>query len=281
MSQFPDYPLHLHSSPVSWWSQEDDWQGSRRRKEAEVTTGDSNYAQVIRAQSSLTSRHVQAVVAQPLSFEEIIEAMNIREPQFWFTHSLILAFEAFIYKNWLISTLMPALLPDLVQFNFARALMANARVLGLTSSHLHDDAISYFHVAGPSPPNVRVDVSALPTGLQPTDLQRCAPHHPWLDLIPIPQMRDNLFRRGERCFDDEQLCRAMRGHRDRTDAGFLVWGDSWDSSSWEVTEDFARSSWGWTIAGCWGLFQSTNKWRARRGEPPLFYFATRYDSTNS
>ncbi|KAI0537912.1 hypothetical protein GGR58DRAFT_469888 [Xylaria digitata] len=299
MSQFSNYPLHLHPSPVSW-SREDDWQGmsnarerrkiqnrinqrarrSRRRKEAEVSTDDSNYAHVIRAESPLASRHDQATLAQQLGFEKIIEAMNIRDPQSWVTHSLILAFEAFIYNNWLISTLRPALLPDLVQFNFARALMANARVLGLTSSYLHDDAISYFHVAGPPPPNIHVEVDVLPAGLQPTDLQRCEPHHPWLDLIPIPQMRDNLIRRGERCFDDEQLCRAMRGHGDRTDAGFIVWGDSWDPSSWEVTEGFARSSWGWTIEGCWGLFRSTNKWRAQRGEPPLFYFDIRYGSAN-
>lgn len=36
------------------------------------------------------------------------------------------------------------LLLHLVQFNFTRALMENARILGLTSDKLHDDAISSF-----------------------------------------------------------------------------------------------------------------------------------------
>ncbi|GAW19679.1 hypothetical protein ANO14919_091680 [Xylariales sp. No.14919] len=290
MSQPSSQPSHPYPSPLLRWSLGDDWQGmanarerrkiqnrinqrarrSRRRKEADAFTNDSNYAPVIRTDSSLALVNVQATPAQQIGFEKITDAINIRDPQSWATHSLILAFEAFIYHSWLTSAPRPALLPDLVQFNFARALMENARVLGLTSSHLHDDAISYFSVAGPWPPSINLETTALPAGLRPTDLQRRAPHHPWFDLIPISQMRDNLIRRGEECFNDEHLCCAMRGHGDRSDAGFLVWGDSWDSSSWEVTEGFARSSWGWTISGCWELFRSTNKWRAQRGEPPLF-----------
>ncbi|TGJ81365.1 hypothetical protein E0Z10_g7400 [Xylaria hypoxylon] len=294
MSQSSSYPLHLHPSHVPWWSWGDDWQGMantgerrkiqnrinqrarrfRRRKEAEVSMGDSNYAHVARTDSPLTLRHAQPVSTQHVDFEKVEKAINIRDPQSWATHPLILAFEAFIYQNWLISAPRPALLPDLIQFNYARAIMANGTILGLTSSQLHDDAISYFHVAGPWP------VGVLPAGLQPTDLQRRALHHPWLDMIPIPQMRDNLMRRGVDSFDDEHLCHAMRGHRDGSDAGFLVWGDSWDSSGWEVTESFARSWWGWTISGCWELFRSTNKWRAQRGEPPLFYSHTRYHFNN-
>ncbi|KAI3323636.1 hypothetical protein HD806DRAFT_497397 [Xylariaceae sp. AK1471] len=287
-----DLDFGLNSQPVPW-SREDDWQGignsrerrriqnrinqrarrSRRRNEVKVPTDDSsgNTTAPRRDYSPLTLSLIRATSVGQADFEKIVGAINILDPQSSENQSLIRAFEAFIYKNCLASAPRPALLPILVQFNFSQALMANAGVLGLSSKELDDEAISLFHVAGPWPPSINLEVGTLPLGLQPTDLQRSTLHHPWLDLLPIPQMRDNLFRRGPEFFDEEDLCRAMRGRRAGSNAGFLVWSDPWDSSGWEVTEDFARSSWGWTIAGCWELCRSTNKWRAQRGEPPLFY----------
>lgn len=158
--------------------------------------------------------------------------------------------------------------------------MANAKILGLTYTELEDEAISSFSVEGPWPPGRTLEVGTLPTELRPTDLQRRTLHHPWLDLLPIPHMRDNLLRRGVECFDEDELCCAMVGRTGLGSTGFIVWGDPWDSCGWEVTEGFARSSWGWTIAGCRELYRSTNKWRAQRGEPPLFPSTTTYNSDN-
>jgi hypothetical protein len=140
------------------------------------------------------------------------------------------------------------MLLHLIQFNFTKALMENIKVLGLTSEGLHDDALSPFNTSGPW----QYDFEALlPHGLQPTLIQRTMPHHPWLDLLPIPQMRDNLISLGE-SFDDTQLCLDMKVHGsvNTGHTGLIVWKDPWDPTGWEVTESFARS-WGWILRGCW------------------------------
>lgn len=159
------------------------------------------------------------------------------------------------------------LLLNLFQLNFTRALIENIRVLGLGPNQLHDDAISPFNTAGPW----QIDsLRALPIHLQPTLIQRSIPHHPWLDLLPVPEMRDNLILAGE--FEEEdQLCRDMKGSGSTRSgrSGIIVWSDPWDPAGWEVTEPFARS-WGWVIRGCHSLAHSTNRWRAKRGERPLF-----------
>ncbi|KAI0905431.1 hypothetical protein F4823DRAFT_141287 [Ustulina deusta] len=285
MPQPSKYPLHIH------WSREDVSQGianpherrryqnrinqracrSRRRNEAKVSTDGSNQANVIQTDLPLTLRRTQATSAPEMDFSKIWEAIESYDPYSWETNPLIRAFKDFLYHNWLVQAPRPALLPSLVQFNLMGALMANAGVLGITSSQLADEAISHFCAAGPWPSSVNLEVGTLPIALRPTNLQRRTLHHPWFDLLPIPQMRDNLLRHGMERLDEDDLCHALGGFRDHTDAGLLVWGNSWDSYSWEVTEVFARSSWGWIIAGCWELCQSTNKWRAQRGEPPLFY----------
>lgn len=159
------------------------------------------------------------------------------------------------------------LLLDLIQLNFTRALMENTRILGLKSDQLHDDAISPFNTAGPWQDD---SLHTLPIDLQPTVIQRSIPHHPWLDLLPVPQMRDNLILAGE--FEEEsQLCLDMKGSGSTRSgrSGIIVWSDPWDPAGWEVTEPFARS-WGWVIRNCYDLAHSTNRWRAKRNERPLF-----------
>jgi hypothetical protein len=159
------------------------------------------------------------------------------------------------------------LLLNLISLNFTRALMENTRILGLTSDHLHDDAISPFNTAGPWQNDYLLN---LPINLQPTLIQRSIPHHPWLDLLPDPQMRDNLILAGD--FEEEtQLCLDMKGVGSARSgrSGIIVWSDPWDPAGWEITEPFVRS-WGWVIRECHDLAHSTNKWRAKRGERPLF-----------
>ncbi len=154
-------------------------------------------------------------------------------------------------------------LPSLAQYNFIRALQENIKVMGLSQEQLNDEALSPFNVG------TGAFTAHLPPGLQSTQLQITTAHHPWIDLLPIPEMRDNLFRKGFDYFDEEELCHALRGRIPGQDPGMLVWRDPWDPDGWEVTETFARS-WGWAISGCWGLLRSTNEWRTKRGERPLF-----------
>jgi hypothetical protein len=120
----------------------------------------------------------------------------------------------------------------------------------------------------------------LPVALRPTAIQLSTPHHPWLDLIPFPQLRDNLILLGE-SLDDTQLCFDMSGRGTAAgvpdkrlgnaggETGVIVWRDPWDPSGWEVTETFLRR-WGWVLRDCTEVMRVTDSWRRARGEPGLF-----------
>ncbi|KAH7409179.1 hypothetical protein BKA64DRAFT_664317 [Cadophora sp. MPI-SDFR-AT-0126] len=154
----------------------------------------------------------------------------------------------------------------LVKFNVFRALISNSTTLGFQSDNaMNDDALSPF--SNPSiHPNLTLTV---PSSLRPTELQCQIPHHPWIDLLPIPRMRDNLLRAGD-TYDDIELCGDLVGYFNSPTVrtGMVIWGDPWDVDGWEVTEQFLER-WGWTIRGCLKLFESTNWWRQKRGERPL------------
>ena len=48
----------------------------------------------------------------------------------------------------------------------------------------------------------------------------------------------------------------------------IVWGEPWDTSGWEVTPGFVRK-WTWALKGCEELIETSNRWRAARGEDPI------------
>ncbi|TVY53765.1 Retinol dehydrogenase 14 [Lachnellula cervina] len=153
-----------------------------------------------------------------------------------------------------------------VKLNVFRALISNSRDLGFTPEETMDDeSLSPFV----DPSNALCRSRSLPSALRPTKLQSKIPHHPWIDLFPIPAMRDNLLR-AEDEYDDMELCGDLvgffSGSIDRT--AMVVWGDPWEPKAWEVTE-FFLSHWAWTIKGCPELLESTNYWRKQRGEKPL------------
>jgi hypothetical protein len=155
------------------------------------------------------------------------------------------------------------LLLTLIQFNIFRALVYNTHALGLDFAWLQEEAVSTFY--GQS--NTRDG----PTSLYPTTLQYKVEHHPWIDLFPFPAMRDNMLRQGED-FDDSDLCYDLVElcHAPSERSGLIVWGEPWEPSNWEVTEQFA-SKWPWMLKGCFGLLHSTNFWRQQRGENEVVF----------
>lgn len=204
----------------------------------------------------------------------IINLVKILEPH-WEGNQLVLQrFETFATSSYAAHIRALNILPSLSQFNFIKALFANIEVFGLSDEEMDDEALSPFNkVLGPFPvqPEVtKARFANLPTSLQPTDLQHATPHHPWIDLLPMPALRDNILRQDVDSFDEEELCHAMRGNAPERNAGMLVWRDPWDPTGWEVTEEFI-TSWGWVIVGCADLIHSTNSWRVRRGEKSLFH----------
>ncbi|KAK1446656.1 hypothetical protein CCUS01_12289 [Colletotrichum cuscutae] len=152
----------------------------------------------------------------------------------------------------------------LVQFNLFRGLMENMRTLGITMPMIcDDDCVSPFG----SDPMYNVNTAwNVPYFLKPTETQLTTIHHPWLDFLPLPRMRDNLIKAGDD-WDDEALCLDMVGDGDAPSGkgGMILWGEPWDPNSWEVTEDFVEK-WRWILEGCEEIIRSSNYWRAKRGE---------------
>lgn len=184
------------------------------------------------------------------------------EPAKWVLRQL----ERICYEHYVAASPRTELLLGLTQVNLVRALMLHMDILGYTSTQMHNDALSPFCMVGPS--RIGNEVGSLPSSLQPTALQRSTPHHPWLDLFPIPQIRDNLIDL-ESLVDEYGLCEDLCSSTEGT-AGILVWKEPWDPTGWEVTSSFA-SVWGFAIKDCWDLFRSTNYWRMKRGDKPLFH----------
>jgi hypothetical protein len=152
----------------------------------------------------------------------------------------------------------------LVKFNVFRALINNGKELGFTTAgeYLDDDALSPF--VKPMRPE-----KSLPPALRPTESQCQTHHHPWLDLLPDPVMRDNIIR-ASGSFDEEDLCADLIGLYSASAGrnGLIIWGEPWDPSGWEVTKPFLKN-WGWALRGCEELLRATNYWRQRRGESSL------------
>jgi hypothetical protein len=232
--------------------------GNASRKASPVT--ENGHLEIRSVQSNPHNTTLRALPA--------VGEIHILEPHTPETKRILRQFEAIAHSSYAMGSPRTDMLLHLIQFNFIKALIRNMDVLGLTSDQLDDEAISAFNTTGPYQ---RDSDSSLPLSLRATDIQCTIPHHPWLDLLPFPQMRDNLISAGE-SFDETQLCLDMKGYgySDTDHTGLIVWRDPWDPEGWEVTESFARH-WGWVLRGCWDLFRSTNSWRLRRGERPLFH----------
>ncbi|KAJ9645532.1 hypothetical protein H2204_001112 [Knufia peltigerae] len=169
-------------------------------------------------------------------------------------------------------------LMHLIQFNVWRAILSNMVMLRLT--HLFDcedetpEAMSISKLPHPF---------AVPPLLEPTVLQRQVPHPPYVDLFPLPGLRDTLIL-ADGMYDDCELCIDLLGsiadpqvqgyskaEEDGEDArkGLVVWGEPWRVDSWEVEEGFVKK-WGWMLKeNCEPLLRSTDKWRELRGDEPL------------
>ncbi|KAF7883962.1 hypothetical protein EAF00_011274 [Botryotinia globosa] len=105
-------------------------------------------------------------------------------------------------------------------FNVFHALFCNMVALGFNLDWLMADAISPFS-QNPS----RFWDTSCPASLCPTALQRQVSHHPYLDLFPFPELRDNMLRKGKD-FDDDDLCHDLVEvcHAKSERSGLIVWG---------------------------------------------------------
>ncbi|ETS82741.1 hypothetical protein PFICI_04617 [Pestalotiopsis fici W106-1] len=160
------------------------------------------------------------------------------------------------------------LLLTLTRLNVFRALDINASALGFPSaSWLCSDAVSVISMKDGKwqPP------MGCPPCLRPTCLQQQIPHHPWLDLLPFPTVRDNVLLLGEDyddtafCLDIVEICAVSA---DGGGTGLIVWGEPSDPSSWEASADLLKK-WDELFRGSHELIAASNHWRTMRGEDHL------------
>ncbi|RYP64515.1 hypothetical protein DL770_009180 [Monosporascus sp. CRB-9-2] len=170
----------------------------------------------------------------------------------------------------------PRQLIDVLRFNVFYAFAHNAKVLGFNDDWLKYEAISPFGAPRPSPPSQPIAASC-PPNMKPTMLQMTVEHHPWIDFLPCPRMRDNFLRlvrdMGEDAVDEDGLCVDIvdaASARGPEDVCLVTWGKPWELSGWEVTEPFMKK-WAWLLEGCTELMESTNTWRRKRGLHDLHF----------
>ncbi|KFZ11270.1 hypothetical protein V502_07632 [Pseudogymnoascus sp. VKM F-4520 (FW-2644)] len=179
---------------------------------------------------------------------------------------IIAKFEEMARRDYMLGSPRVDQLLTLIQFNVFRALLNNTRTMGWTLEWL--DSSDHISPWNSLPKNIE---PMCPQALRPTHLQRTIEHHPWIDLWPIPKMRDNILLAGD-SYDEDRLCNDLVEFEDipNEQTGLIVWGEPWDSAGWEVSETFVRN-WGWTVKGCVELLESTNYWRTTRSEKPLVF----------
>lgn len=159
-----------------------------------------------------------------------------------------------------------------VQNNVLRGLLSNIMSLGLTLRFIsEDDSQSLFYT---KPANSPIPFISLPPSLLPTVAQFTIPHHPWIDLLPCPRLRDSIIFACQEMTElaETQLCEDMAGagqlQMNGDGPGLVVWGDAHLISSWEVSQPLLNK-WKKIFIGCDQLIQSSNNWRASRNEVPL------------
>ncbi|OAA44452.1 hypothetical protein BBO_03935 [Beauveria brongniartii RCEF 3172] len=149
-----------------------------------------------------------------------------------------------VAHNFLRQSLNAETLTSVTRYNICQAMMVNATYLGLTMELLREDIISPFNVIGPA--TFGSGSGDLPPSLRPTALQRRIVHHPWVDLCPIPSLRDALLL-GAAVYDEDELCHDLFmgvGDGSEHQTGLVVWGESWDPSAYEFSEVILEK-WQW------------------------------------
>ena len=118
-------------------------------------------------------------------------------------------------------------------------------------------------------------ISTLPPHLQPTPTQRLIPHHPMLDLLPWPNVRDKLIQvfhlpvsqRPKTAQDPMGILRLVYDIEDAGGEGINVHGqDPFQASGWEIGQ-LVFERWWWAFET--DIVQTSNQARKKRGAKTL------------
>lgn len=185
----------------------------------------------------------------------------------------------------------------LISQNVCRGIQANKNLLQFFATFI--DTVHNIRLPPESMSTCQISVirpscQTMPPCLQPTQLQMNLPHPSWMDVLPFPEVRDNLIRNQEK-FDhvafledlvgdmvyttpsylhslapwrmkERRLQVESQGEAD--DKSLILWGEPHLKESWEATPRFL-TKWAWVAEGCRDLVRISDTWRASRGENSL------------
>ncbi|KAF5022908.1 hypothetical protein F66182_5027 [Fusarium sp. NRRL 66182] len=269
LTRLPPAPRRFGHSPQlkELRDPEDDWTGitstsDRRRRQNRL-----NQRAYRRRRQLAQNDSVTQVVPEEGCLNGIAILSTPRE------RAIAHAFMQLAHVQYSLNKHRPALLPSLIRLNAVNAVSNNALHIGIPLEGLCcDDVISPWNRLGPQPASNALAKASCPGTLRPTSLQREVVHHPWVDLLPFPQLRDNIINGyTDGTFDEDILCVDLLGlacSQNLDDSFLIVWGESADPATWEVSVGFLKK-WGWLLKGCPELAESTNRWRLQRGEKML------------
>ncbi|KAL4788384.1 hypothetical protein BJX76DRAFT_353406 [Aspergillus varians] len=116
--------------------------------------------------------------------------------------------------------------------------------------------------------------------MRPTRAQIITSHHPSLDILPFPELRNTLIKHQGEFDEDEFFHDALTGlvcwggagigKRDRASStGQISSGTPWDPRSWEAQVWFLKKYWNLLGGEDGDLVRQTEWWRAIRGDDEL------------
>ncbi|KPM43524.1 hypothetical protein AK830_g3037 [Neonectria ditissima] len=155
------------------------------------------------------------------------------------------------------------------------ALLENCLQVGITQRMFcSDDAVSPFYRPQIDAPaeratlvaSVQSGFRALKFDLRPTRNQIITNHHPFLDVIPFNEVRDNLISCADEIDEDEFFHDSLNHLTCWGSVKGAHTGSPWDSRSWEASEEFLQKWW-LIVGGEDGeLTRQSRWWRSLRGE---------------
>lgn len=125
----------------------------------------------------------------------------------------------------------------------------------------------------------------LPPTWQPTTTQILMPHHPFLDFLPWPSVRDrviNIFALPERSRPPSAagptgLANLAYDIEDNSEGVRIYGDDPYDPTYWEVGQVFFQR---WWFLFDRDIIATSNRWRRLRGAPPLTIKAADEDAAS-
>ncbi|OAQ86677.1 hypothetical protein VFPBJ_00717 [Purpureocillium lilacinum] len=154
------------------------------------------------------------------------------------------------------------------ELTLLRAMLRIANRIGCKEQLWSLDALSPFNRGNAAP------LEQLPVAWRPTPSQVLVPHHPLLDFLPWPGVRDRIIgimslpddARPPNAMGPLALVNFAYDFEDNAEGVRIYGADPYDPSCWEVGQVLFER---WWFIFDRNVIENSNRWRRLRGAPPL------------